>query len=389
MKLHIKAAGLAAGLACLPTFSAAKVTFTGYGDLRYNAGTKLDLGGPAATLAKFTTTPQNSTSRGFSANAIGLFATTEIREDLQFLMDLSFHGVGSQVGQLNLQYAYLHWFPVKDTNFNAGRVTLPFGYFNENRFYAFQRHGITAPVFQSSILGLPIADWGVTAQQRFPLEPFTVEATAYVINGYGAAQGQKTALRSAAVPGAISLTTNLRATDNNNKPALGGRVALNNIGGLPVETGVSYYWGTWDSSGLEPMYMVDAHLHTYYAGFDFLLETLHIGVRGDTGFAQSIGSPNWSTDGGFATLSYDALTVKGKTVVPYFQFENYLSRPNSGDSPREKLRTLTAGAAVKIVPQVTLKGEFLRFSYVLPDVASGGALSLVANQVQMAVVVTF
>lgn len=385
MKLPLAAAALLA----LAVPVRAKVVFTGYGDLRYDAGTRFTIAGPPATLTRVGTSGQTATARGFGADALGLFASTQLQENLQFLMDVTFRSIGSTVGQLSLQYAYLDWTPDPDSEVEAGRITLPFGYFNQNRFYGFQRYELSAPVFQSSILGLPIADWGVSGRRVLHLRPFDVEAAAYVVNGYGAAQTQPTVLRSVAVPGALSLTSNLRASDSNQKPAVGARLSLQKIAGLPVETGLSYYRGEWDTSGLEPMYMLDYHLHAAYAGLDLLFEALHLGVRGDTGFAQSLGSPNWSTDGGFATLSYDRLKVSGRTLAPYARFENYRSRPDNGDSPREILRGVAAGAALKLIPQLTLKAEYLRLAYMLPDVATGGSLSLTADAVDLAGVFTF
>lgn len=376
-------------LAAFPAAAAAKVTFTGYGDLRYNAGANITLEGPTATLSKLGVAPEHASSRGFNANAIGLFATTQIQEDLQFLSDITFRSIGNTVGQLQVQYAYLDWTPRSDSRVRAGRVTLPFGFFNENRFYAFQRYQVTAPVFQSAILGLPIADWGVTGAQTFHLSKANLEAVAYVVNGYGNATAQKAQLRSASIPGGISLSNNLAATDNNHKPALGGRLSLRDIGGKNLDTGVSYYWGDWDASGLEPMYMVDAHLHAAAAGFDLLFEALHIGVRGDHGFSQSIGSTDWSTDGGFATLSYDRINVAGAQLAPYVQYESYRSRPNNGDATREILEAGTVGAALKLSPQLMLKAEYLHLGYLLPDVATGGSTSLRADQTQLAAVVTF
>jgi hypothetical protein len=375
--------------AFLASSADAKVTFTGYGDLRDSAGVNTKISGSAPTLAAFGTNAGNKTSSGFSANAVGLFATTEVHENLQFKMDLTFQKIGNQVGQTIIQYAYLDWTPTPDTTGRAGRVTLPFGYFNENRFYAFQRYGITPPIFQTGFLGLPIADWGVVGQQRFHLQPFTVEATAYVVNGYGSSPGTTNTLRRPSTPGGITLINNLGAADNNHKPAVGGRVSLKDIGGANVETGVSYYWADWDTSGLEPMYMIDTHLHVYQSGFDLLVESLHIGVRGDQGFGAVIGDPNWSTDGGFATLSYDGFKVKDKMLAPYVQGEIYRSRPNNGGRERETLRTETVGAAYKVLSNLTVKAEYLHLSYDLPDVATGGPLRLTGGGPILSLVVTF
>lgn len=387
--MKLQSAALFAAVLLSAVSARAKVNFTGYGDLRYDAGATFSLDGPPATLSKLGTSGGTLNDRGFSADAVGLFATTELQENLQFLMDVTFRSVGNTVGQLEVQYAYLDWTPLPDVVAKGGRITLPFGYYNENRFYAFDRYELSPPIFQSAILGLPIADWGAMGQDHFHFSPFTVELTGYLVNGYGNVQGEPTELRTPAVPGALSLASNLHAADNNDKPAGGGRVALQDIGGQKIETGLSYYGGDWDQSGLEPMYMIDYDLHADYKNFDLLFEALHLGVRGDAGFAQSIGAPNWTTDGGFVDLSYDGFKVKDKPLAPYVQFENYRTHPDDGGTPRETLRSIAGGAAYKVLPQLTFKAEYLWLSYLLPDVSTGGWATLRGYETQLAAVVTF
>jgi len=137
------------------------------------------------------------------------------------------------------------------------------------------------------------------------------------------------------------------------------------------------------------MYMVDTFVHAKLAGLDALVETLHLAVRGDQGFALSIGDPNWTTDGGFATVSYDALKLKGKTIAPYVQTEIYRTRPDNGDMVRETLRSWSGGVAARISPQLMLKAEYLWFAYVLPNAATAGSLRLDVNGAQLSAVVTF
>lgn len=383
------AALLAAALASPSSPVDAKVVFTGYGDLRYSAAVHARISGTPATLTALGVTEGAGESRAFSADALGLFASTSLDEDLEFLMDLTFKGVGNTVAQTRLQYAYLHWKPREGSTLDGGRVTLPFGYFNENRFYAFHRPTITPPVFQSGILGLPLSDWGVVGKQRFPLAPFTLEASAYAVNGYGNSGTNATAMRLASAPGGLSLSNNLRASDNNHQPAVGGRLSLLDIGGAPVETGASYYWGTWDPSGVSPMRMLGAHAHAKVGGLDLLAEFLHLGVRDDRGFASSIGDAHWTTNGAFATVSYDSVPVKGKALVPFAQGEYYRTRPNGGGTDGEVLYSVSAGAALRARERVTLKAEYLYFLYDLPDAARAGSLRLRADGALLSAVVTF
>ncbi len=380
---------LAAIAALVPAAAHAKVVFTGYGDLRYNAGLDAKIRGSAATLAAFGTPETDLVSRSFSASALGLFATTEVQEDLKFLMDVTFRSIGASVGTLAIQYAYLDWAPLKDTAVRGGKITLPFGYYNEFKFYPFQRVGITPPIFQTGFLGLPIADWGVSAAQRLPMSWATLEASAYTVNGYGHVGTSKTSLRSASLPGGLVLSNNFRASDNNHKPAVGGRLRLLDLGGADSEFGASYYAGNWDSSGLEPMYLAGAHARAKLAGFELLVEALHLAVRGDKGFAPAIGGENWTTDGGFADLAYEGLKIKEKPIVPHVQAEIYRTRPNNGGSDREVVRSWTAGAMLLVREQLRLKAEYLHLSYELPDAARSGNLRLDADGVSLAAVITF
>lgn len=380
---------LAALLSCLPPGAEAKVLFTGYGDLRYSTGLRAKISGEPATLKAFSLQEGGLVSRSFSADTIGLFASTEVQEDLQFLMDLSFKSIGNNVGLLKLQYAYLHWTPREHSTLDGGRVTIPFGYLNENRFYAFQRYTISPPVFPAGILGLPISDWGVTGRQRFPLSHAAVEASAYMVNGYGNQGTNKTGLRVSTLPGGLALSSNLAAADNNHKPSVGGRLSLKDIGGAQVETGASYFWGYWDKSGLEPMGMAGLHAHANAGGWDVLAEYLHLAVRGDQGFAASIGGENWTTTGGFVTVSYDKLKVKGKTVAPFAQSEFYRTRPNNGGTDREVMRSASGGVAVRGNEHLLFKAEVLHLIYVLPDAKRSGSLRIDIDQALLAAVVTF
>ena len=390
MKFNGSRTLLAALFLCAPACSEAKVVFTGYADLRYTAGTDLNVTGTPAALTSLGIPAGATRTGGFNPNTIGLFANTQIQKDLQFFIDINFQNIASQVGQLNMNYAYAQWTPLQDTTVKVGKVTLPFGYYNENRFYAFQRYSVTSPVFQSSFLGLPISDWGVTAQQRFPMAPFTVEATAFAVNGYESQPTNAEALRLPRVPGVSPTNTlTINSSSGNQEQAVGGRLALTNIGGAQVETGGSYYWEKWDTSGLEPMNMIDAYVHAHHSGLDLLVEALHVGVRGDQGFAQALGDPNWSTDGGFATASYDDLKVKGKQVAPFVQVEEYRSRPDGGGSARETLKSWSSGVALRATENLLFKAEYLHTSYELPMLATAGWVRLEENETVLSAVVTF
>lgn len=389
MKGLPRAVLLATTLACAGTRAEARVVFTGYGDLRHTSTARVKVSGSPATLKSLGLSAGALEARSFSADAIGLFATTQVKDDLQFQFDLDFRSIGNDVGRVAMPYAYLDWTPRPGTALQGGKLLLPFGYYNESRFYAFQRHTVVPPVFQSAILGLPMADWGVAAKQRLEGRALNAEAAAYVVNGYGNSATNRTGMRLASVPGGLSLAGNVRASDNNHKPSVGARLRLMDLAGLPVETGASWYWGAWDSSGLEPMALAGAHLRARLWGVDLLLEGLHLAVRGDQGFARSIGSPNWSTLGGFGVASYEGFSLGGKPVVPYLQAETYRTRPNDGGAARETVRSLSTGASVGLAENLRVKAEYFHLSYELPDAATSGSLRLDVDGAVVSVVVTY
>jgi len=372
--------------------AAAKVTFTGYADLRYNADTHGRIYGSPASLADLGLSDGPFVSRGFVADAVGLFANTQLREDTDFYTDITFRNVGQTVGTLALQYAYAEYRPLPNTVLKAGKILLPFGYYNENRFYAFQRNNIFSPVFLSGILGLPIASIGVTGQQRVPLAPFTAEFSLYSVNGYGpagTAGADKDKLRVPSEVGGLALSRSLRSTAGNQHPAVGGRVRLSEIGGAPVETGVSAYYGHWDASGLQPIFIGNTHVHAQAGRFDLLAEGLYIDVRGDQGFVDAVGDPDWRTAGFFADLAYRLADVKGKPLVAYAQTEYYRTRGRVFTALKEILKTWSGGLSFRAADGVLLKAEYLWLYYQLPYDKRAGFIGLTANTVQLSTVFTF
>src|SRR5579862_6120718 len=161
------AAALLGAAFCCPAPAAAKVQFTGYGDFRLSAFAGTKLFGDAPALAAFNAAPTDTRTRGFSIDSLGIFATTSLKENTDFQMDLTFRQIGNTTGVTTIQYGYLEHRPAPDVTYRAGKITLPIGYFNQNQFYSFQRVELTAPVFVRAILGLPIADVGAGAQKRW------------------------------------------------------------------------------------------------------------------------------------------------------------------------------------------------------------------------------
>lgn len=370
----------------------AKVFFTGYADLRANIDTHGTIRGTPATLTALSLTETDFVSHGFTSDAVGLFATTQVKEDLAFSLDLNFRNIGTSVGTFGVNYAYAEWQPYEAGTVRGGKLLVPFGYFNENRFYAFQRNTIAAPVFLSGILGLPISNWGAQYTHSFPTDAFTAELTAYSINGYGAVGTtgvNKQKLRTMTVAGGLAISGSLRASDNNHSPAVGGRARLTRIGGKDLETGVSYYYGMWDSGGLQPLQMENLHARANVWGFDVLAEGLMINAHGDQGFNDALGGPDWVTRGFFLSASHPLGAVRGKPLFVNGQTEYYRSHAINGSPLHETMRSWLGGLTLKASDNVTFKAEYLWFGYMLPDNKNAGNLSITANSTQASVVFSF
>ncbi|MBI2387775.1 MAG: hypothetical protein HYV14_17455 [Elusimicrobia bacterium] len=384
-RLLLRLTAAAAAAALLAPAAAAKVAFTGYGSLLMPADTQLQVRGPAAVLA---TTPEgNLIARGFRLDAVGLFATTKVGEDVDFLMDLTFRNVGNTVAQTRIQYAYLDAaLPWGDARLQAGRVNLPFNYYNSRRFYPFQRVEISAPIFVSGILGLPIADAGAVLTRRFELESgWGLDARAYAVNGYGSVAGSTGALRNPSLPGGLALSGNLGAGNNNKDVAFGGQLAFSRAG--DGEVGASYYRGAWDQQNRRVLQMAGAHAHWTPGEFDLLAEYLHLHATGDEGMAQSLHSTAWSTHGAFVTASHPLFTVGERKVVGWGHFEDYHTARSGGGPGREVLRSYSGGANMAVNDNVSVKGEALYLFYSVPTTTK--SIILDGRLIQAAVVITF
>ncbi|MCM2303353.1 MAG: hypothetical protein NDJ72_01515 [Elusimicrobia bacterium] len=363
----------------------AKVAFTGYGSLLMPLESRVRIHGPPALLGG---TPEgNLISKGFQLEAAGLFATTRVHENVDFLMDLSFRNIGNTVGQTRIQYAYLDAaLPWRDLRLQAGRVTLPFNYYNSRRFYPFQRVEISAPVFISGILGLPIADAGAVLSRRFELDGgWGFDARAYAVNGYGSLTGSTASLRNPSTPGGLSLSGNLGSGNNNKDIALGGQAALSRDG--VGEAGASYYRGAWDRENRRVLQLAGAHLRWTPGEFDLLAEYLHVHATGDEGMGQSLRSTSWVTHGAFVSAAHPLFRVGERRVDGWGRFENYHSGRTGGGPGREVLRSFASGARLAVNENIMLKAEALYLFYAMPT--SSKSIIIDGRILQTAVVVTF
>jgi hypothetical protein len=352
----------------------AKVIFTGYGDFRVTPQSVYQVDGPPSVLNDFGIGAGKVESRGASVNALGLFATTDINDQTRLMMDVTYEGIGADVKTLTIQYGFVEY---SDYGFTArlGKITLPFGYYNQNRFYPFQHASITAPTFQSDILGLPIADIGATVGRPFELGGgVTLTADVYGVNGFGPQSGSSTTFRTAGVLfGALSpnnagsvVANNVSGMDVNHRIAFGGRLQLSHASLPDSSVGVSYYHDDWDPTGLKPFQMGNAHVHVVLAGFDFLTEYLMLNVKGDAGMEPNFGSPDWRTDGFFSELDYGKIFLWKKQVTPWVRYEDYMSRSIEGGGGRERLTDASCGASIQLTNGLIAKVQATDLYYRLP-----------------------
>ena len=367
----------------------AKVVFTGYGDFQVTPQSRFHIDAPPSVLNGTGIGPEVLESRGTTINALGLFATTSINDQTRLMMDVTYKGIGSTVKTLTIQYGFVEYSDYGATG-RLGKITLPFNYYNQNRFYPFQHASITAPTFQTAILGLPIADIGATIGRPFELGGgATLKADLYAVNGFGSLAGSSTTFRSGGLlSSGLSVANNVGSSDNNHDVAVGGRLELAHESLSDSSVGVSYYRGRWDPAGRNLFQMAGAHVHAVFAGFDSLTEYLMLDAKSDEGMLANFGSPNWRTNGFFSELDYTKLILWKKPLTPWIRYEDYMSQATGGGQERERLSAVAGGASLKIADGLILKVEASDLYYRLPYQGKGD-LKLEGYAFRSAVTVTF
>ena len=367
----------------------AKVVFTGYGDFQITPQGVFRLDGPPPVLSKLGLGPQVITTRGSTINSLGLFAPTSINDQTRLMMDVTYKNIGATVKTLAIQYGFIEYSDFGGTA-RLGKITLPFGYYNQNRFYPFQRASITAPTFTNAILGVPIADIGVTVGRPFDLGGgLTLTADVYGVNGYSTTPGSSTTFRATGLlSSSLSIANNVGSADNNHDVAFGARLDLSHAALPGTSFGVSYYHDRWDPAGQNLFQMGNAYLHASAAGFDLLSEYLLLNARNDPGAVSNFNSPNWRTDGFFAELEYMKFSVGKHQVTPWVRYEDYLTHAVEGRGGKEKLTDLSGGVAVALSEGITAKLQGTDLYYRLPFQGQGD-VKIQGYSVAAALTVTF
>lgn len=378
--------GFFMGLAMAPT-SEAKVIFTGYADLRMTAASQTKLRGGQPVLALFGLSDRQIDARGFTADAVGLFASTSFREHFSFNADITYRTLRFNATELRVQYGFLEYAPRDDMNFRVGKVTLPFGYYNENRFYSFQREEISAPAFQSGILGLPISDFGIVARKSFRPEAFDLNLALYAVNGYGNVAGNQNSLRIPAAVG-LAMAQNLGAANSNEEVSLGGQVEFANILDHDLRFGVSGYTGAWDPRSQKNLNMANIHAGWKWKRLDLSAEGLMIDANGDQGFFGAVGNTDWRTRGFFVRGVYHLADPWDMPVYFHSRYEETRTEGDGVGFAREYLRSMNGGVSIRVNDNLIVKSEFAKLYYELP-VISTGLLGLDARSATMSAAVSF
>lgn len=365
----------------------AKVVFTGYGDIQATAQSRYKIDGPASVLNSFKLGAGHLEGRGVAIDALGLFATTSLSDETRVLIDVTYRDIGASARTIRIQYAYIEH-AAYDSQFRVGKITLPFNWFNQNRFYGFQRAAITGPVFQSGILGLPMSDIGAAAQKTIDLGEFALTADLYAVNGYGTVPGSTASFRNAGVPGGLTIANNIGSRDGNHRIALGGRLDVAPKALAETSAGVSYYRGEWGTGDARLLQMAGAHLRASWAGVEFLSEYLYMRARADEGMLANLGSKNWRTDGFFVKADYTRLTVFQKPLTVWARFEDYFTHGDDAGRGREALWGAAGGAAVRVKDGVLVKVEASDLYYKLPYQGLGD-LKLSGYSLLLGMTVTF
>lgn len=380
VRLQIVLAGFLFSSGVVPV--SAKVVFTGYADLQVSpqAVTKITaspaVAGQIQALTGAPLPTGSAESRSFNTDSLGLFATTSFNEETDFLMDITYKRIGATAGETRVQYAYLDFHRPSLGEAKVGRVTLPIGYYNEHRFYSFQRQAISPPFFQSAILGLPIADHGVVLSKTLDLGGLELSGAGFLVNGYGPASGSTDTFRRGlgGVSGSLVIANNLGNTNANSQFAYGGNLGLSFLENRPAKVGVSAYQGAWRPNGDYNFTMFNTYLVWESKRLSLIAEGLRTMTDGDKGMVTLFGVQKWESTGGFVEGSYSFIKEETRELALFAGTEQTVVRgKGAGESGREKLTAHKTGVSWRLNPFVLLKAQYLFLDYKIPIQVGGMA----------------
>lgn len=373
--------------------ASARVVFTGYADIRVTPHAVTKISGSDAILSFLSglgVTDRRSESRTFTTESIGLFATTTLTPEIDFLFDVTYRDIGAEVEETRLQYAYVHYHP-GPWEAKAGRITLPIGYYNEHYFYPFQRDAITPPLYQSAIIGLPIADHGVLVSKSLDVGGVGLEGSFFVVNGYGPSESSTDTFRSGlGVTNSLLIANNLGHSNSNRSFAYGGNLK-SSFFDRRINFGVSGYRGDWSDTG-DDFTMMNAYAVVEMDRLNVVVEGLRTETENDNGVVGFFGARDWESSGGFVEASLSVFKRETEEVVLFAGSER---TEGEGDGPGasgdETLVQHKLGVSWKVNPSVILKSQIGYLDYELPLQLSGGAdhVNLEQRQLLFSLVLTY
>ena len=354
------------GFIARPVF--AKVIFTGYADLRNVPHSESTILGSDTLLKILGVTARESESRNFTLDSLGLFATTTFNEKTDFLFDVTYKRIGAKTEETRLQYAFLHYHPSSRWEAKAGRITLPIGLYNENYFYPFERHPVTAPLYQSAIIGLPIADHGVLVGKTLDAGPMAFYGAGYLVNGYGPSGSSTDTFRAGlGVSDSLLIANNFGPTNSNDKFAYGGHFQLSFLKNRNIKTGFSSYHGAWSPDGKNDFTMLNAYVSVDVGPLGVLAEGLQTETENDKGVAGFFGVRDWESKGAFIEARYTFLIEDSRELTFFAGSEKTTAKgEGTGASGREKLTQHRTGLSWRFNPNVLFKAQFSYLEYQLP-----------------------
>lgn len=326
-------------------------------------------------------------------DSVGLFATTTFDDFTDFVMDVTYKKIGATAGETRLQYAFLDYHPVWG-QVKAGRVPLPLGLYNETRFYPFQRHPITPPVFQSAILGLPIADQGLVGVKEWEAGPVVLRTSAYIVNGYGSSVVSTATFRPTlgGVSDALTIANNLKSTNNNDEFAYGGRAGVM-LMDRRVKAGVSTYEGAWSADGKSDFFLMNIHASVDLGPVSLLSEWTQTRTENDAGVARAFGTRDWGSKGAFIEGSYSFYKAESKELALFLGTEETVMRGTGyGATGRERIIYHKGGVSWRANAFILLKSEVSYLDYRLPTQQGGGTvadLHLTSRGIQLSATLTY
>lgn len=371
----------------------AKVVFTGYADFRAIPQATTTLDAADSTLRRLKVTQTETTTRSFGWDALGLFASTSFNDQVDFLVDFTYRRIGTKVEETRIQYAYLDYRPWPSWELKLGKITLPIGLYNENYFYPFLRPTITPPIYQSAILGLPIADLGGLIGKTFAWPAMDLSLKLFGVNGFGPSKASGTMFRAGiGVGDGLVLANNVTATNGNEEFSYGGNLGVSLLADRALTLGVSGYWGPWSRDGAHTFSMGNAYLQWSGKRFRFLVEGLRTQTESDQGVVGYFGSQDWGTQGAFTEGGLVVWQREQEDVTFFLGAEiDRGEGEGPGASGREKVKQAHVGLTWKHGDFLWLKGEFNALQYVIP-LQEGGSVSdldIQARQINFSLVVTY